>query len=179
MRTEAEAWAARWGVPLALALLAIAARALLSTERATWLGITRTVVVGLFVGAVTNLYLADSNLLTDGARGAVVGVAAVLAEDLLMALLRVARRFREEPLLIVNWLLTTFTKAPAIPTTPVSSAKIRQEGSAGFRFTPTIIENTSMVEATRVSRHPLRGVTSRKFMSGAGCVNGIDPGNSA
>lgn len=114
MRDEAEQWAARWGVPLVLALLAIVARALLSTERATWLGISRTVVVGLFVGACTNLYLADANLLTDGARGAVVGVAAVLAEDLLLALLRVGRRFRDEPFVVVDLLLSVFSRTQAV-----------------------------------------------------------------
>ena len=105
MRNDVEIWAARWGVPIGVALLAIAARALLSTERATLGSLTRTVVVGLFVGAVTNLWLADAGLLTDGARGAVVGVAAVLAEDLVLALMRIGRRLRDDPLGVVTWVL--------------------------------------------------------------------------
>lgn len=112
MRIEAEYWAARWGVPIFVALLAIAARALLSTERATLMGLTRTVVVGLFAGAVTNLFLADADLLTDGARGAVVGVAAVLAEDLVLALMRLARKLRDDPLLGVHYIFAAFGRTP-------------------------------------------------------------------
>lgn len=115
MRNEAEAWAAKWGIPVVVALLAIAARALLSTEKATVLGLARNVVVGLFVGAVVNLYLADTLWLTDGQRGAVVGVAAVVAEDVVLFLMRLARRLREDPLAVFNWLLTSFTRLQPIP----------------------------------------------------------------
>ena len=115
MRSEAELWAAKWGVPIAVALLAIATRALLSTEKATLLGLARTVVVGLFVGAVVNLYLADTTWLTDGQRGAVVGVAAVVAEDVVLFLMRLVRRLREDPLAFTNWLITSFTKFQPIP----------------------------------------------------------------
>lgn len=115
MRDDMERVAARWGVPIAVALLAIAVRALMSSDKTTLLGLSRNVVVGLFVGAVVNLYLADTSWLTDGQRGAVVGVSAVLAEDLVAFVLRLARRLRDDPLAIVNWFLTSFTRFPAVP----------------------------------------------------------------
>lgn len=114
MRSELETWAAKWGVPIGVALLAIAARALLSTEKATILGLTRTVVVGLFVGATVNLGLADTVSLTDGQRGAVVGVAAVVAEDVVLFLMRLARRLRDDPLAVLNWFLTSLTRLQPI-----------------------------------------------------------------
>jgi hypothetical protein len=125
----------RWGIPIVVALLAIAARALLSTERTTLIGLARTIVVGLFVGAVTNLWLSDAGVLTDGARGAVVGVAAVVAEDVVLALLRLAQRLRNDPLLFVNWLLTTFTRAQPIPAAP-APAPVAADATPAAATTP-------------------------------------------
>lgn len=117
MRNEAEIWAARWGVPVAVALLAIAVRAVLSTERATLLGLSRTILGGLFVGALTNLYLVDSGL-SDGVRGAVVGGSALIAEDVVLAVLRLARRLREDPLTAVHYVFAAFGRTPPEPRKP-------------------------------------------------------------
>jgi hypothetical protein len=97
VRNDAEVLAVQWGVPIAIALVAVAVRLLFSANRLTLLGIARGVTVGLFVGSMVNLYLGDVPGMSDGTRGAIVGVSAVLAEDLIMALLAFGKRIREQP----------------------------------------------------------------------------------
>lgn len=103
MRNEAERMAVQWGIPLALALLAVGARLLMSTDRLTLLGIARGVVVGLFVGSLVNLYLSDIATLGEGTRGALVGASAVLAEDLVVMLMKVGKYLRDRPETIVDF----------------------------------------------------------------------------
>lgn len=105
MRNEAERWALQWGVPLALALLAVGARLLVAADRLTLLGIVRGVVVGLFVGSLVNLYLSDIATMGEGTRGALVGAAAVLAEDLVVMLMKVGKYLRERPETIVEFFI--------------------------------------------------------------------------
>lgn len=104
MRNEAERLAIQWGVPIAIALIAVAVRLLFSVRRLTLLGIARSIVVGVFVGSMVNLYLGDVSSMTDGARGAIVGVSAVLAEDLVVAMLVLGRRIRENPETILDYI---------------------------------------------------------------------------
>jgi hypothetical protein len=103
--TEAEQLATRWGVPVAIAMMAVGVRFLFSADRLTLIGIARGIAVGLFVGALANLYLADLPEMTDGARGACVGVAAVVAEDLLVGLMRVAKLLREDPARFLEFII--------------------------------------------------------------------------
>lgn len=106
MRNDAERLAVQWGIPIVLALLAVGARLLMSTDRLTLLGIVRGVVVGLFVGCAVNLYLTDISTIGDGTRGAIVGAAAVLAEDLVVILMRVGRYLRNRPETIIDFIIT-------------------------------------------------------------------------
>lgn len=105
MRDDAERLALQWGIPIALALLAVGARLLMSTDRLTVLGIVRGVVVGLFVGCLVNLYLSDITSIGDGTRGALVGASAVLAEDLLVALMRLGKYVRNRPESVIEFIL--------------------------------------------------------------------------
>lgn len=105
MRNEAERLAVQWGIPLALALLAVGARLLMSTDRLTLIGILRGVVVGLFVGCLVNLYLSDVPTMGEGTRGALVGASAVLAEDLVVMLMRVGKYLRNRPETIIEFIL--------------------------------------------------------------------------
>jgi hypothetical protein len=95
----------QWGVPIALAVLAVSVRLILSVNRVTILGFVRAVTVGVFVGSVVNLYLGDIESMSDGTRGAIVGVAAVLAEDLTVALLALGKQVRERPTALLDILL--------------------------------------------------------------------------
>lgn len=85
-----------WGLPIALALLAIAARLMLAPERITLHGATRGLVLGVFVGVCANSWLLTSSL-SHGERGAIVGICAILAEDLIYALLMLGKRLRRNP----------------------------------------------------------------------------------
>ncbi len=105
MRNEGERLAIQWGIPLALAMLAVGARLLMSTDRLTLLGIIRGVVVGLFVGCAVNLYLTDITTIGDGTRGAIVGAAAVLAEDLVVILMRVGKYLRNRPETVLDFFI--------------------------------------------------------------------------
>lgn len=110
MRNDAERLALQWGIPLALALLAVGARLLMSTDRLTLLGIVRGVVVGLFVGCLVNLYLSDISTIGDGTRGAIVGAAAVLAEDLVVIMMRVGKYLRSRPETVLEFILNRGNK---------------------------------------------------------------------
>jgi len=105
LRNEGERLAIQWGIPLALAMLAVGARLLMSTDRLTLLGIVRGVVVGLFVGCAVNLYLTDVTTIGDGTRGAIVGAAAVLAEDLVVIMMRVGKYLRNRPETVLEFIM--------------------------------------------------------------------------
>jgi len=105
LRNEGERLAIQWGIPLALAMLAVGARLLMSTDRLTLLGIIRGVVVGLFVGCLVNLYLTDVTSIGDGTRGAIVGAAAVLAEDLVVIMMRVGKYLRNRPETVLDFIM--------------------------------------------------------------------------
>ncbi len=105
MRNDAERLAVQWGIPIVLALLAVGARLLMSTDRLTLIGILRGVVVGLFVGCAVNLYLTDITSIGDGTRGAIVGAAAVLAEDLVVIMMRVGKYLRNRPETIIDFII--------------------------------------------------------------------------
>lgn len=105
MKSEAERLAIQWGLPVAIMLVAVAVRLFFSADKLTMIGITRGLVIGLFVGAMVNLALSDVIWLGDGARGALVGVAVVLAEDLIVALLSLGRQIRKHPEQLIELLL--------------------------------------------------------------------------
>lgn len=105
MRNESERLAVEWGIPIAIVFLAVGARMLMSTDRLTLLGIIRGVVVGLFVGCLVNLYLSDIPTMGDGTRGALVGAAAVLAEDLVVILMRLGKYLRNRPESVLDIIL--------------------------------------------------------------------------
>ena len=70
-----------WGIPLAISLLAVGARYCINADRASLTGIIRAAIIGIFVGMEVNLYLLDGAVVSQELRGAIVGVAAVLAHE--------------------------------------------------------------------------------------------------
>lgn len=102
MRNDAEVLAMKWGVPLVMALLAVSARYLFSVGRVTLFRVLRGIFVGLFVGALVNLYLSGIDDMSPATRGAAVGASAIMAEDLVLALLAVGKRLRENPIKILS-----------------------------------------------------------------------------
>lgn len=116
MRDDFETWVLKWLGPIAFGLLALAVRVLFSADKPTVWGLARQVAVGALFGGVAGLYLSEATWLAEWQRGALIGVSVLLAEDVVLFLLRVSRKLRDEPMLFVNWLLTTFTRFGPIPT---------------------------------------------------------------
>jgi hypothetical protein len=96
MRDEAERLAIMHGTPLLIALTAVGVRLLMKAERLTWIGFARSLFVGVFVGYLASMYLAETEY-TEGVKGAILGALVIIAEDLVLALLSLARRFQEDP----------------------------------------------------------------------------------
>ncbi len=97
MKSEAERLAIQWGLPIIIALFAVAVRLFFKADKLSLAGVLRGIIIGLFVGAMVNLALGDVASLSDGERGAIVGVAVVLAEDLIAALLNLGHQLRKHP----------------------------------------------------------------------------------
>ena len=57
------------------------ARYCINTDRASFTGIIRATIIGIFVGMKVNLYLLDNAVVSRKLRGAFVGVAAALAYE--------------------------------------------------------------------------------------------------
>lgn len=99
---QAYALIAGWGTPIVIALLAVGARLFFSQNRFAVMDVFRGIFVGLFVGIEANLYLMDLTELSPGIRAALVGFAAVIAEDLLAVMIRIGKRIQEHPDAIID-----------------------------------------------------------------------------
>lgn len=80
----------------ALTALGIAARVVLSLDPPTPLRVIRQVIAGAFVGAAVAAALADYGLAAP-TKGAIVGVSAMVAEDVLRYLIAIAGRLTADP----------------------------------------------------------------------------------
>lgn len=104
---EANQLAVKWGVPVAIAFMAVAARMLLSADRWTLLGLVRGFMVGTLIGCLAILWVWDMDTLSLGMKGCIVGGAATLAEDIFIGFLTVGKKIRNDPLAVIdafiNW----------------------------------------------------------------------------
>lgn len=87
--------------------MAIAARVAMSDERVTVLRIARLVVAGVFVGSLAAIALEGTDY-SEPMKGALIGVAALISEDLLSFVLSLARAARNNPEGIVSAILSKF-----------------------------------------------------------------------
>lgn len=101
---EHERIALEWGVPLAIAVLAVGARAAINPERATVTSVVRAILIGLFVGVEVNLYLLTTDIPQEW-RGAVVGLAAALSNELLIGAIKAGQRVAQDPTSLIRWLV--------------------------------------------------------------------------
>lgn len=115
---EANQLAVKWGVPVAIAFMAVAVRMLLTADRWTLLGIVRGLAVGALIGwmaglwvwdmdKITFFWLIDVDPFTSGQKGCVIGVFAMLAEDIFLAAILLGKKIRTDPvgalMAIVEW----------------------------------------------------------------------------
>lgn len=97
MGNEAELLAAKWGIPITIALLAIGIRLLFTVARITPFGIFRSIIVSLFVGWLAANYLFGIPEISDGTKAVVIAFAAILAEDIVVGVFKLGGKFREDP----------------------------------------------------------------------------------
>ena len=97
MLAEAQMLSAEWGIPIAIALIAVGVRLLFSSSRITFPGIIRSIVVAVFVGLLAAKYIFDTQSYTDGVKYIVIALMAILSEDLVEGILRLGRKFNNDP----------------------------------------------------------------------------------
>ena len=87
----------------ALSTLAATSRAILSSDRRSLTGFMRGLILAAFVGTLVGLGTAD--YFTPTFQGFLVGIAAFIADDLLMMVLNVSTKLRKDPMLIFDYIL--------------------------------------------------------------------------
>ncbi len=102
MADDVSLYAAKYGVPTAVAVVAVSCRVLFSADRWTLLGIVRDVLVGLFIGMLANELVWELPGWTSGEKCVAIAVGAILASDIVVALLAFGRKLREDPLSIIE-----------------------------------------------------------------------------
>ena len=86
-----------WGIPLAIALVAVGIRLLFKTSGVTFKSVIRSIVVAVFVGLLAAKYIFDTSSYSDGFKYIVIALMAILAEDIVEGLFRLGKKFREDP----------------------------------------------------------------------------------
>lgn len=84
--------------------MAAVSRAMLSSERRSLPGFFRATFLALFVGGITGGLIHGYSLAPE-TQGAIVGLCAFVADDILRALIALAGWFRDDPMRIVNVIL--------------------------------------------------------------------------
>ena len=56
------------GIPIAISLLAVGARYCINADRASFVGIIRAIIIGIFVGMEVNLYLLNGAVVSQELR---------------------------------------------------------------------------------------------------------------
>lgn len=102
---EHERIAYEWGIPIAISLLAVGARYCINADRASFAGIVRAIVIGVFVGVEVNLYLLDGATVSQEMRGAIVGVSAALSHELFLMVIRMFRMVSKDPKSVLDFLI--------------------------------------------------------------------------
>lgn len=92
------------GLTGGLILLAILARLLMDREPITIVRVVRLAVSGVLVGALVSLALADTSY-SETTRGAIIGVSALLSEDVIIGALAIGKRFSDNPHGVVDAIL--------------------------------------------------------------------------
>lgn len=82
---------------IVIAILAGTSRTILSTEQRTFGAYIRMIVIAGFVGFIASQFMKDVAL-SEGTKGAIVGVAAFIANDILRALLVIGEMLANDPI---------------------------------------------------------------------------------
>lgn len=111
MIDDANNLAVKWGVPVAIAFMAVAVRIVLSADRWTLLGILRGLMVGTLVGWLAILWVWEMPTMSLGMKGCIIGGAACLSEDIVMGLLTIGKKLRDDPASVID-MVTSWRRKP-------------------------------------------------------------------
>ena len=98
--------AIEWGLPLAISILAVGARYCFNADRLSIVGLIRAVVMGLFVGMEVNLYMLGQYHIAPETRGAIIGLAVAISNELFIILITAIKDVVKNPQSVVNRILT-------------------------------------------------------------------------
>lgn len=104
MEEELARLARTWLALLGISALAAASRAILSEDKRSLAGFLRGLVLAGFAGTLAGLLIQDYGF-SPATQGGIVGIAAFVADDLLLMLVNVARTFRQNPQAVIDLLL--------------------------------------------------------------------------
>lgn len=93
-------WMNELSFPIAFSLVAGIIRFLFSDKKSV-LSFLRGVTVSCFAGAIVSMAL-QSYQFNDGMKGAIVGVSAFVADEILMVIIIVAKNFKDDPMSYVR-----------------------------------------------------------------------------
>lgn len=83
--------------------MATISRSILSEDRRTLAGFFRGLVLALFVGFIVGSLIQDYNF-SPSTQGGIVGVCAFVADDLLLIVLSVTTKLRNNPRIIIDYI---------------------------------------------------------------------------
>lgn len=89
---------------IGLSALAAASRSILSEDRRSIAGFMRGLVLAGFVGTVVGLLTNDMKF-SPPTQGGIVGIAAFVADDILLFVINASRLLRDDPRIMIDWVL--------------------------------------------------------------------------
>lgn len=90
-----------------ISAVAAASRAILSEDRRSLRGFFRATFLAIFVGGITGGLIQDYHFAPE-TQGAIVGLCAFVADDLLLAVVNLAAWIREDPTRVVTMIMCKF-----------------------------------------------------------------------
>jgi uncharacterized membrane protein len=99
VRNDLEQMAAEWGLPIAIMIGVVLLKATLVRVKRSWKDWLRHIFVALFVGYLLQSYLNDipEQSLPSGAKGPILALVVLQADNLLAGLLKLGKAFADDP----------------------------------------------------------------------------------
>lgn len=87
-----------------ISILAAASRTILSEDRRSFIGFMRGLVLAIFVSMVVGWGIENSSISQEW-RYVIIAVTAFSADDILMILLSITQKLREDPMIVIDYLM--------------------------------------------------------------------------
>lgn len=91
-----------------ISALAAISRTILSEQRRSFVGFLRGIILALFVAIMTGMIIQDYNF-SPSMYNAIVGIAAFVADDILILIIKAAKTATTEPGAALDWLINFLT----------------------------------------------------------------------